>query len=74
MRTLFSIEWLLTTLGMLEAQRSAQEVVQQQHSAPQEGLESHALEPVLRAKNDETHKTKVARTEQAERGIRHSSE
>jgi hypothetical protein len=63
MRTLFSIQWLLTTLGMLEAQRSAQEVVQQQHSVPQDGVsaERHALEPVLKEKIYEAHKTKAAK-------------
>jgi len=65
MRSLFSIEWLLTTLGMLEAQRSAQEVEQQQHSAHPDGIpaERHPLEPVLKEKIYEAHKTKTAKTQ-----------
>ncbi|HEY1472072.1 MAG TPA: hypothetical protein VGF61_23735 [Candidatus Acidoferrum sp.] len=76
MRTLFSFQWLLTTLGRLEAQRSAQEVVQQQHVAPQDGLadESSELEPVLTKKIYAAHKAKIAKTDQAEREIRDSSE
>ncbi len=64
MHTLFSIQWLLTTLGMLEAQRSAQEVVQQQYGTPQDGIpaERHPLEPVLKEKTYEAHKTKAAET------------
>jgi hypothetical protein len=59
------MQWLLTTLGMLEAQRSAQEVVQQQHSTPADGVpaERHALEPVLKEKIHEAHKTKAAKTQ-----------
>jgi hypothetical protein len=66
MRTLFSIQWLLTTLGMLEAQRAAQEVAQQQDSAPGHGLaaESDPLEPVLQEKICEPHKAKAAKTEE----------
>jgi hypothetical protein len=66
MRTLFSVQWLLTTLGMLEAQRSAQEVAQQQDSAPGHGLaaESDPLEPVLQEKIYEPHKTKATKTEE----------
>jgi hypothetical protein len=66
MRTLFSIQWLLTTLGMLEAQQAAQEVAQQQDSAPGRGLaaESDPLEPVLQEKIYESHKTEAAKTEE----------
>ena len=65
MRTVFSIQWLLTTLGMLEAQRSAQEVMQQQHlSTPDGPAEGHPLEPVLKEKTYEAHKTKAAKTEE----------
>jgi hypothetical protein len=76
MRTLFSFQWLLTTLGMLEAKRSAQEVVQQQHSAHQHGVpaETDLLEPVLKEKTYEAHKTHTAKTEQIERTSRRSSE
>jgi hypothetical protein len=65
MRTVFSIQWLLTTLGMLEAQRSAQEVMQQQHLATHDGpAEGRPLEPVLKEKTYEAHKTKAAKTEE----------
>jgi len=66
MRTLFSLQWLLTTLGMLEAQRAAQEVAQQQDSAPGHGLatESDPLEPVLQEKIYQPHETKAAKTEE----------
>ena len=66
MPTLLSIHWLLTTLGMLEAQRSAQEVAKQQDSAPGHGLavESDPLEPVLQRKIYEPHQTKAAKTEE----------
>lgn len=66
MRTLFSIQWLLTTLGMLEAQRAAQEVAQQQDAASGHGLaaESDPLEPVLQEKIYEPHKAKAAKTEE----------
>lgn len=66
MRTVFSIQWLLTTLGMLEAQRSAQEVMQHQHLATHDELpaEGHPLEPVLKEKTYEAHKTKAAKTEE----------
>jgi len=66
MRTLFSIQGLLTTLGMWEAQRSAQEVAQQQDLAPGYGLaaESDPLEPVLQEKIYEPHKTRAAKTEE----------
>ena len=78
MRTRFSIQWLLTTLGMLEAQRSAQEVVQQQHLAPQDGVpaERHPLEPVLKEKTHEAHETKAAKRNKQndESAIRPSSE
>jgi hypothetical protein len=64
MRTLFSIQWLLTTLGMLEAQRSAQDVVQQQNLVPQDEVpaERHPLEPVLKEKVHEAPKAKAAKT------------
>jgi hypothetical protein len=64
MRTLFSMQWLLTTLGMLEAQRSAQEVAQQQDSGHGLAAESDPLEPVLQEKTYEPHKTKAAKTEE----------
>ena len=66
MRTLFSVQWLLTTLGMLETQRSAQEVAQQQDLAPGQGLaaESNPLEPVLQEKIHEPPKTRATRTEE----------
>ena len=50
---------------MLEAQRSAQEVVQQQYGTPQDGVpaERHPLKPVLKEKIYEAHKTKAAKTE-----------
>ena len=66
MRTLFSIQWLLTTLGMLEAQRAAQEVAQQQNAASGSGLaaRSDPLEPVLQEKIYEAHKAKAAKTEE----------
>jgi hypothetical protein len=51
---------------MLEAQQAAQEVAQQQDSAPGRGLaaESDPLEPVLQEKIYESHKTEAAKTEE----------
>lgn len=66
MRTVFSIQWLLTTLGMLEAQRSAQEVMQQQHLATHDGLPLKAIHSsqFSKEKTYEAHKAKAAKTDE----------